>query len=47
MHGALDTTRDTGTAGSLPLRDFDADGAAFGDFLRSARERRGLTLQQI
>ncbi|MEO6237970.1 MAG: helix-turn-helix domain-containing protein [Vicinamibacterales bacterium] len=32
---------------SIPLRDGSPDGAAFGEFLRHARERRGLTLQQI
>jgi hypothetical protein len=32
---------------STVLRDYTPDGAAFGEFLRQARERRGLTLQQI
>lgn len=35
-----------GTA-SASLLDGTPDGAAFGEFLRQARERRGLTLQQI
>src|SRR5262245_1398092 len=47
MAGVLESPRETRVPGALPLRDFDADGAAFGDFLRDARERRGLTLQQI
>jgi cytoskeletal protein RodZ len=47
MQGALDSSREPRSPGAIPLRDFDADGAAFGDFLRLARERRGLTLQQI
>jgi cytoskeletal protein RodZ len=33
--------------GSAPLHDSSTDGAAFGEFLRRAREQRGLTLQQI
>src|SRR5262245_44823112 len=32
---------------SASLLDGTPDGAAFGEFLRQARERRGLTLQQI
>ena len=32
---------------SATFRDGSPDGAAFGEFLRQARERRGLTIQQI